>query len=280
VSNRRAILLGLAGLLGGCRRADARRESPQRIVSLSPSTTEATFALGAGAVLVGRSRYCDYPPEVERIPQVGGYTDPNLEAILALRPGLVIGARGPAGPALTQKLEAHRIATYFPPTESLAEIEAMMEGLGQRLEHQEDAQRWRASYTERRQRIAVRLAPLAKPRVLLLYGVTPIVGAGPGSFADEMLRLAGATNALPPGTAAYPTLSLEQVIALDPELILDAAVMEPRDQPVLPGPWSAVRAVREGKVRPLRSVTVLRPGPRVLDGVEALALAIHPEAAP
>ncbi len=273
--------LALAGLLGGCRRADARREPLlQRVVSLSPSTTEATFTLGAGPLLVGRSRYCDHPPEVERIPQVGGYTDPNLEAILALRPGLVIGARGPAGPALTQKLEAHRIATYFPPTESLAEIEAMMAGLGQRLERQEDAQRWRAAHTERRQRIAARLAPLPRPRVLLLYGVTPIVGAGPGSFADEMLRLAGASNALPPGTAAYPTLSLEQVIALDPELILDAAVMEPRDQPTLAGPWSAVRAVREGKVRPLRSMTVLRPGPRVLDGVEALARAIHPEAAP
>jgi iron complex transport system substrate-binding protein len=229
---------------------------------------------------VGRSRYCDHPPEVERLPQVGGYTDPNLEAILALRPGLVIGARGPAGPALTQKLEAHGIATYFPPTESLAEIEAMMAGLGRQVRRGAEARRWLDQHSERRHRIAARLAHLPQPRVLLLYGVTPIVGAGPGSFADEMLRLAGASNALPPGTAAYPTLSLEQVIALDPELLLDAALMEARDQPALSGPWSAVRAVREGKVRALRSMAVLRPGPRVLDGVEALIEAIHPEAAP
>ncbi|MCS6898594.1 MAG: helical backbone metal receptor [Polyangiaceae bacterium] len=252
----------------------------RRIVSLSPSTTEALFALGAGDLLVGRSRYCDHPPEVEKLPHVGGYTDPNLEAILALRPGLVVGARGPAGPALTQKLEAHGIATFFPPTESLGEIEAMMAELGRRVGRGEEARRWLDQHGERRRRIEARLAPLARPRALLLYGVSPIVGAGPGSFADEMLRLAGAINALPPGTAPYPTLSLERVIALDPELILDAALMEAREQPALSGPWSAVRAVREGKVRALRSMTVLRPGPRVLDGVEALIEAIHPEAAP
>jgi iron complex transport system substrate-binding protein len=276
---RRAVLLAALGLLASCKRAAARRGEPRRLISLSPSTTEALFALDAGALLVGRSRYCDHPPAVAALPQVGGYTDPNLEAILALRPDLVIGARGPAGPALTQRLETHGISTYFPPTESLAEIEAMMQGLGERVGRGAEARRWIEGVRQRRRRIEERLRPTKETRVLLLYGVTPIVAAGPGSFADEMLRLAGATNALGPGAAAYPTLSLEQVIALDPALILDAAMMEARDQRSLGGAWSAVRAVREGHVRPLQSMTVLRPGPRVLDGVEALIQAIHPEVA-
>ena len=86
--------------------------------------------VGAGASMVGRSRYCDFPPEALRLPQVGGYVDPSFEAILALRPDLVIGARGPSGSALAEKLEARGIATYFPPTESFGAIDVMILGLG------------------------------------------------------------------------------------------------------------------------------------------------------
>lgn len=233
--------------------------------------------LGAGASVVGRSRYCDHPREVEQIPQVGGFTDPNLEAILALRPELVTGARGPAGPSLTQKLEAHGIPTFFPPTESLLEIEEMIRQLGERTEHRAEAARWRENYLQKREQIEERLRSRPAPRVLLLYGIAPLVAAGPGSFADEMLRLARATNALEKsGATAYPTLSMEQVITLDPEYILDAAAMEQRTIPT-DGVWSAVRAAREGRVKPLRSMTVLRPGPRVLEGVIELARALHPE---
>ncbi|MEO7328700.1 MAG: helical backbone metal receptor, partial [Minicystis sp.] len=132
---RREALAGLASIaLVACSRNSGPRGA-SRVVSISPSTTEAVFAVGAGAEVVGRSRYCDYPFEVSRLPVVGGFSDPNVEAIVALAPTLVIGAHGPAGPALAQALEAHGIATFFPETESIAQIEAMLLALGKRLGH-------------------------------------------------------------------------------------------------------------------------------------------------
>jgi iron complex transport system substrate-binding protein len=129
---RRAAIVGLALVLALPLAACSKRPTPgptthavaSRVVSLSPSTTETMFAIGAGASLVGRSRYCDYPPEVTKLPQVGGYVDPSFEAILALRPDLVTGARGPAGTAITDRLEARGVATFFPETESFSAIAA------------------------------------------------------------------------------------------------------------------------------------------------------------
>src|SRR5258707_11591621 len=120
---RRGTFIGQAFVLtltlASCARKSMPASSNPRIVSLSPNTTETVFALGAGDRVVGRSRFCDYPPEVLAIPSVGGYVDPSLEAILALAPTLVVGARGPGGPALAEKLAAIGIATFFPPAESM-----------------------------------------------------------------------------------------------------------------------------------------------------------------
>lgn len=227
---------------------------------------------------MGRSRYCDYPPEAEKITQVGGITDPNVETILALHPDLIVGARGPAGPSVAQRFETRGITTFFPPTESLAEIDAMMQQLSERIGRREGYLHWHERYQYQRKQIEENLRLLTPPRVLLLFGLTPVVAAGPGSFADEMLRLSQAENVLKiRATTAYPTLSMEQVIALEPEIILNAAVMESRTIPT-EGAWGAVRAVREGRVRTLHGTAVLRPGPRVLEGVMEMARVIHPEA--
>jgi cobalamin transport system substrate-binding protein len=253
----------------------------RRVVSLSPSTTEALFAFGGGALVVGRSRYCDYPPEVTKLPEVGGYVDPNFEAIVALAPDLVTGARGPAGASVAQKLEARGVATYFPETESFAAIDQMILGLGDRTGHAEDARRVTTSLdarVETIQRAAEAASSGKRPRVLLVFGVAPLSVAGPSSFADEMIAKAGAENVVRAG-GAYPTLGVESVLALDPDVVVNAAVAESHGLAALsketPG-WSRVRAAAEGKVVGLADEAALRPGPRVADGLAALARAIHP----
>src|SRR5258705_493029 len=200
---RRRIFRGAAIIVASCARKSkpAASRPPARIVSLSPNTTETLFALGAGDKLVGRSRFCDYPPEVRNIPSVGGYVDPSLEAILALAPDLVIGARGPAGPGLSEKLGAIGIATYFPNTESLSEIDAMLEELGRRVGKLEQAHELVATSKARRDDIARRLGGRPRARVLLVFGVAPIVVAGPGSFPDEMVRFANGENVVTTGNA-------------------------------------------------------------------------------
>lgn len=278
------LLVLVSVLLGGCTRtppADKAR-APARIVSLSPSTTEALFAIGAGELLVGRSRYCNYPPEVTKLPQVGGYVDPSLEAILALRPDLVVGARGPAGNAITNKLEAQSVATYFPETEKLAEIDAMITGLGQKVQRPDGARAALDKLHARIEQTTSAVAKLSRPRVLLVFGLAPLSVAGPGSFADEMVTKAGGTNVITEG-GAYPTIGTERVLALDPDVVVNAAMMEENAAERLnakaPG-WSAVRAVKNGSVRTITDESVLRPGPRIGDGLALLARAIHPELAP
>ncbi|WP_438016771.1 helical backbone metal receptor [Sorangium sp. So ce315] len=283
---RRAALAALAGLaLAACgRRAPAAAGVP-RVVSLSPSTTEAVCAIGAGAALVGRSRYCDHPPEVLRLPSVGGYADPSIESVIALSPTLVVGARGPAGPALEEALRGHGIATFFPETESLAQIEDMIAELGRRLDAAPGAEAAVARIRARRRAVEQAVEGRPRVRVALLFDTSPIFAAGPGSFADELLRLAGGENAIARG-GPYPSISVEHLLALDPDVLLDGTAVEDEAQQGAarlaqlrdaPG-WRSLRAVREGRLRPLHTDVVLRPGPRIGDGLAAVAWALHGDA--
>lgn len=274
------VVLAVAFAVAGCSKKQVATggSTANRVVSLSPSTTETLYAIGAGDKLVGRSRYCDFPPEVLKLPQVGGYVDPSFEAILALQPDLVTGARGPAGTAITERLEARGVRTYFPETESFDAIAQMMLGLGDRTGHAEDAKTAVDRMKARVQAVEAAVAG-AKKSVLLVFGVAPLVVAGPTSFADEMLRRAGGRNVVTTG-GGYPTVDMEHVIALDPDVIVNAVMAEERSQVRItaesPG-FAHVRAVREGHVVAITDESVLRPGPRVGDGLATLARAIHPE---
>jgi iron complex transport system substrate-binding protein len=277
--HRRAFLV--LALAAACHaHATAARDAravPARVVSLSPSTTETVAALGALPSLVGRSRYCDFPPEVKKLPEVGGYVDPNLEAIVALRPDLVVGARGPAGRRVADTLHARGVDTYFPSTESIADIFAMIRGVGARLGRTAEAERVVSGIESRLAEVADATRHADRPRVLLLFGVEPIIAAGPKSFGDEILARAGARNAVTSGNA-YPSLDVEAVVGLDPDVIVDAAVAEEhggqRIAKTAEG-WSRVRAVRTDHVVALADEAVLRPGPRVGEGVATLARALH-----
>ncbi len=285
-----SLLFAVALMLSGAcsrDRADAAPESkpaaralPQRIVSLTPSTTEAVFAVGAGKLLVGRSKFCDYPAEATKLPSVGGYIDPSLEVVLSLQPDLVVGARGPSGRAMADRLGEQGIDTFFPPTDSRADIEAMLRKLGAKLGRKDEAESVISGINAQVDRVARRLAVEGAelPRVLLVFGTKPIVIAGPGSFAGEVLTLAGAKNAMQEG-APYPKIGMETLLDLDPDTILDATMAASqvgvgihRDAPG----WRELRAVREGRLLPIRDEAVLRPGPRVGDGLITIAQTLHP----
>ena len=280
------VLAALVVLVGaGCGKGAPRPKSDAgaalRVVSLSPSTTETLFVIGAGDKVVGRSRYCDWPPEALKLPTIGGYVDPSFEAILALRPGLVTGARGPAGAALSERLEARGIMTYLPRTESFPEIDAMLLGIGERTGKSAEAKAKVEALHARIDAVEKAVASRPRVRVLLVFGLEPLSVAGPASFADEMIRRAGGTNAVTEG-GGYPTLGIERVMTLDPDVIVNAAMAEAHGNerlgPDTPG-WARVRAVREKRVVAVSDESVLRPGPRVGDGLATLARALHPDVA-
>lgn len=275
---RREALAALVALtIQGCSRSQSK-DKPPRVVSISPSTTETMFAIGAGGLLVGRSRYCDYPKEAEKLPVVGGFADPNFEVILGLSPTLVVGARGPAGPVIEERLKSHGIETYFPETESLDAITSMITELGRRVGHAEEASRVASHIDAQRMALLLRVADKPHPRVLFLFDIAPLYVAGPGSFPDELVRVAGGDNVIKKG-GAYPTIGLEHVLALAPDVLLDGA-SDPHATRALreriegaPG-FRELAAVREGRIREVGS-DALRPGPRIGDGLWAVARAIH-----
>jgi iron complex transport system substrate-binding protein len=191
----------------------------------------------------------------------------------------VVGARGPAGSAIADKLATRGITTFFPETESFAAIDAMILGMGERTGHSAAARANVDALHERIQTIERAAAALPKKRVLVVFGLEPLSVAGPSSFPDEMIRRAGGSNVITEG-GAYPTLGVERVLALDPDVIVNAVMVEERASDRLrkdaPG-WSRVRAVQEDHVSSITDEAVLRPGPRIADGLLLLARAIHPE---
>jgi iron complex transport system substrate-binding protein len=250
----------------------------RRIVSVTPATTEALFAVGAGDRVVGRSRFCDYPPEVTRIPAVGGFIDVDLEALLELSPDLVVGAPLSAAARIADELDARGVATWFPPGNSLADVDAMIAGLGERTDHAADARGVVDTMRAHARAIETAVASEPRPRVLLLAEVEPVVAAGPSSFADELIRRAGGVNGVLEGHA-WQTLGLETIVDIDPEVIVDLSMGGGGASRIASGVasgWNTTRAARQGRVLALDDVRLLRPGPRVADGLAVLARVLHP----
>ncbi|NUO48745.1 MAG: ABC transporter substrate-binding protein [Polyangiaceae bacterium] len=251
-----------------------------RVVSTSPSMTEIVFALGQGGSLVGRSRFCDFPPEALSIPDIGGFADPSVERILALSPTLVCGERGPAGPELPKALESHGVATFFPEMDDLSSIGRAIAELGKRIDKAAEGERLAADLDRSVADVRQKTASLPKPRVLFLFDFRPLIAAGPGSFPDELLSVAGANNVVQAG-GKYPRLGLEALFAADPDVIIDGsghgeASPTRRDVPAL----ETLRAVRDGRIHALASSAALRPGPRLGAGMAELARLIHGSSLP
>ncbi|MFP6685342.1 MAG: helical backbone metal receptor, partial [Polyangiaceae bacterium] len=256
----------------------AAAKEAMRVVSLSPSTTEVLFAVGAGDKLVGRSQQCDYPVDARRLPSVGGFADPNVEAVLGLRPSLVVGARGPAGPQLQRRLHEHGIATFFPPATSVRAVGDLIVTLGEKVGRGAAALEVRRQMDDRVAELTGWVATKSPVRVVMVFDHRPIYVAGPVGFVSELLALAGGHNVVQKG-GSYPALPIERLLTLDPDVIIDAVT--PGD--TKPGPsalakvagWSELRAVKEGRLRRLRSSTPLRPGPRLAEGLAELVRVVH-----
>jgi iron complex transport system substrate-binding protein len=212
------------------------------------------------------------------VPVVGGLA-PDLEVLLQLRPDLVVGPRGAMLSKVADQLEARGIATWFPAAESLASSDDVIIGLGDRTGPPGDARRVVSALDTRVHAIAQAVEGEPRPRVLFVVGAAPVVAAGPLSFADELLRLAGASNVVDSGPA-WPTVGFERIVELDPDVVIDSSggpERVPRVTARAPG-WSGVRAVHEGRVIVLDDERVLRPGPRIAEGLAALARSLHPAA--
>jgi iron complex transport system substrate-binding protein len=262
-------------------RAVRIEKEPLRLVSLAPSNTEILFALGVGSRVVGVTSYDNYPPEVNIIPKVGGFSTADLEKIVALAPDLVLAARvheKEAVPAL-EKLGV-RVMVLAPTS-----LDGMFNSVrlaGRAAGQAAAADKLVADLEKRVRRISdrtARLAPSMRPSVLYLNWVDPFKTAGKGTFIDDLLTRAGGIN-FAAGTSGYNQVSIESIVAGDPSVILVSGMGTARRQlfnAVLAEKRLAVTSARRNdRVYEIDSDLVDRPGPRLAQGLDELFRDIQP----
>jgi len=260
---------------------------PMRIVSTFPSVTETLFALGAGDRVVGVSNYCRYPAAALSLPKVGTYTKPDAEKIALLRPDLVFIEKSAAN--LADRLDALGIKHAEIRIGSLAEVYSMIHDIGRAVGLPDRAERLNGEIRTRLDAFRAQPGGGNRPKVLIVVGRTPglltnLTAAGPGPYIGELLEIAGGSNVLTGTSMAYPRISLETVVRLNPDVILDASNMGDASADTslreahLREPWLAHRelaAVQNGMVFGLTSESLVTPGPRVVDAVELIRQALR-----
>jgi iron complex transport system substrate-binding protein len=278
---RIAPLFGLLTAVFACARpaspVDGASEAPQRIVSLTPALTEILFAVGAGDRVVGVTQYCDFPPAAKTRPKVGGYVNPSVEAVLALKPDLVIVSPGPGNRDAALAMRRAGLRLEIVPAETLEESLAAIEIVARVAGDEAKGRDLRTAVRARLDAVAKRSAGTPRTRTLFCIQTDPIIAAGRDTLPSQLLELAGGLNVV--GVARYPRLDVEAVAAARPELILqsrmDLASGDAHAEDAFWKRWPSIPAVAHGRVVVLRDDLALRPGPRVADAAEELAAILH-----
>ena len=251
--------------------------SPRRIVSLNPSTTELLFALGAGARLVGRTHWDEWPDSARLVPDLGAGVRPNVEAVLAAHPDLVILYASTDNRNAARQLRAAGVRTLSLKIDRIEHFERATHTIGRILGDSPRASLVADTVRATLDRVAARTATLRRPRVAWPVDVAPVIAIGAGSFLSQLIEIAGGENVYGDMAAVSPQLSLEDVHRRDPDIILanPRLAARIRTEPA----WRGLRAVREGRVIEADEVLMGRQSVRMGEAAVALARLLHPEVA-
>ncbi|HOT06530.1 MAG TPA: cobalamin-binding protein [Methanotrichaceae archaeon] len=262
-------------------------DHPQRIVSLSPSNTEILFALGLGPNVVGVTKYCNYPPQLQelrdsgRIAEVGGYSDPDLEKILSLQPDLIVANRIHSDSISALRKESE-IPTFIADARDLDGIIQSIEMIGNITGREGEASLLTGQMEARVKAISEKVSATHRPSVLYILWHDPVRAAGRDTFEDQLIEMAGGENIFH-DLSGYPQVDPESIAERDPEVIIACTGMGAGAD--LPFDWAKTveglnltQARREGRIYQADGDLVTRSGPRIVDGLEIFARFIHPEA--
>ena len=254
--------------------------SPRRIVSLVPVATEILFSLGEGSRLVGRSRFDDYPPQARGIPDVGDAIRPSVETVLLRDPDLVILIGGSDNADAVREMERLRVPHMVVLFNTLEELHHNIIRLGRIVDREEGARALWEGIERDLDAVRSAVAGKAPPAVYYDVGYPPAFTVGAGSYLDALLSTAGGRNVFGDLVAPSPRVSLEAIIARDPDVIIypvsgsgPAHAAGPAERPG----WENLRAVKQGTVLEVPSDLMHRLGPRVGQAARILAAALHPD---
>jgi iron complex transport system substrate-binding protein len=272
---------GAIRVVGDAGREVALEAVPQRIVSLVPVATEILFGLGEGSRVVGRSRFDDFPPEVLSVADVGDAIRPSVETVLLKRPDLVILIGGSDNAQAVREMELLEIPFVVLLFNTLEDLRSNVIRLGRIVSRSEEALEMWTRIERDLEWVRKAVDGKERPSVYYDVGYPPAFTAGAGSYLDALISTAGGRNVFGDLAAPSPRVSLEAIIARDPDVIIQpssgtggtaVAGIESR-----PG-WDNLRAVRGGAVVTVPSEFVHRLGPRVGEAARLIAIALHPDA--
>lgn len=289
------VLSALAGCRGGRRVAHVERDElgrdiafatwpARRVVSLATSTTEILFALGAGATVVGADVYANWPAAVATVPRVGTQQEPSVEAILGLRPDVVVSAVSANRQSTVEALERLGLPVFVTRTDDLAGLSRTIVDLGtlvgQRSAAEALVHTLQAGLAQIREQAQEQMKEHPRVRALVIVWSDPLWVVGRQTYTDDLLALAGGENVAADAEPGYPRYALERVLRKAPEVIIMGTHTDERTG----DPWRDWRrfptlpAVRDGRLVTLDGDLIFRPGPRAVEAAQTLARALHPPA--
>lgn len=256
-------------------------KAPQRIVSHVPSITETLFALGLDEEIVGVSDYCNYPEEAGLKSKVGNYFDPSIERIVELEPDLVLTDGHSQN---INQLDSLDIKYMVMQPKDIDEIFKDIELLGKVTGTEKAAEELVRDMQKDMASISDRVKDDPGVKVFYMFDATDLNNpwtAGPGSFADSLITMAGGDNIAAIAEGPWIQFSIEVIVDADPEIIIldtimGTAVVDPAELEAHPA-WRETSAVKQGRIGTVNGDLVNRTGPRIVQGLEELAKIIHPE---
>lgn len=252
--------------------------APKRILSLAPAHTETLYALGLGERVVGVTEYCNYPPEAANKPKVGGFANIDMEQVIGLQPDLVLATTlhlKEVVPALAER----GVTVFVAQPETVSGTLDAILTIGRITGQGKSAQILVDQMQQRIETVQAKIKDAPRPKVFWELG-PELYTAGPGSFLNDLILLAGGQNVAADADSPWPQLSLETIILKDPDVVVLAdhnygeTIQKVKERPG----WDKINAVKMGRLVELTNDDIVsRPGPRIVEGLEFLAQALHPD---
>ena len=253
---------------------------PRRIVSLAPNITEILFSLGLDEEIVGVSIHCNFPEKAKSKPRVGSYISLDFEKITSLNPDLIIATGAGNTRDMVERLGKLGFPTYVIYPKNFDDILKSIIHIGQVVNREKEAKQITEGMKKRSQRVIELTKGLPRPKVFIQISDAPMVTVGKGSFADDLIRLAGGENIAGKEKEVYPRFGMEEILKRSPEVIVISSMNPKGDyQKILQewNRWKTIPAVKNGRIHLIDSDLLDRPSPRIIDGLEELARVLHPE---
>jgi len=257
--------------------------SAERYISLSPSTTEILFALGLQDEIVAVTSFCNYPEETKKIAKIGTFSEPNIETIISLKPTIVF-ATGLEQTPVVSRLKKSGLRVVVSDPKNISELLESITQIGKKTGREEAAEQLKENMLRRLEAVkakAAKIPPEKRVSVFIEIWHDPIMTAGPGSFVDELINLAGARNIAYDAPRAYSRFSNEVIIERNPDVIILGYMDKVNESTQLIKNrigWQDIAAVKNNRiVKDINPDLILRPGPRLIEGLERIYQSLYDE---